>query len=239
MFSRIIFFVHYVKSRNASFIFTLLFLFSFIYIRLPHISSFIQNNTLRTSVRFISETSSLLEKALPMTSNDPTMSTMMETIHQCNDVWSASFPYTPSVAAPSALVKSYCFAQTFRVYKGSAVQLISPLIARAILDTDSTPLFQHWDRKKLMNLALFSTKNEILWMTNSLKREMHLEWKTITRLMEDLMDDCFFYTEQIILETHILVDLLWDIVSFVLLVLHFYSYFLYTNHHETPNDEQK
>lgn len=244
MFSRLILLFQYVKSRNASFIFTLLFLFSFIYIRLPHISSFVQNNTLSTSVRFISETSALLEKAAVHdvdirkdNKDDDPMVAMISSLQECQQLWTTAFPYTPAYLAPKTLVRSYCFAQTFRTYRSSAIRFLSPLLARAILDTDSTPLFQHWDKTKLINLALFSSKNEVLWLTHNLKREMHQEWKTVTRLMEDLMDDCFFYTEQIILETHILIDLFWDLVSFCMLVLHFYSYFLYLDkrdHFEHP-----
>jgi hypothetical protein len=116
--------------------------------------------------------------------------------------------------------------------RGKGMQILSPLLARAILETNSTSLFEHWDPAKLVNLALFTTKNEWLWMSHTMKRELHNEWKTATRMMEDLMDDCFFYTEQMILETHILVDLVWDLISFLLLVLHFYSYFLYAHSFE-------
>lgn len=237
MFSRLVYLFQFVKSRNASFVFTLLFLFSFIYIRLPHISSFVQNNTLSTSVRFISKTTHLLETALVAAAPPATASSfedqqqlnaIFDAMKECNAIWGHAFPYTPRFAAPTTLVKAYCFAQTFRALRGNSIRVMSPLIARAILDTDSTELFQRFDKKKLANLALFSSKNELMLMTHTWKRELQIEWKTISRLMEDLMDDCFFYTEQIILETHILVDFFWDLVSFVLLVMHFYSYFIYT-----------
>lgn len=235
MFSRLVILLQNLKSRNASFLFTLLFLFSFIYIRLPHISSFVQNNTLSTSMHFISRTSTMLESAA-QNAHDESSRAILESIQNCSSLWETAFPYTPKIVAPKALVRSYCFAQTFRAYRSSSIRLVAPVLAKAIMDTDSTPLFEHWDRKKLANLALFSTKNELLLMSHQFKREMHLEWKAITRMMEDLMDDCFFYTEQIILETHILVDLFWDFVSFLLLIMHFYSYFLYT-HRDSSHQE--